>query len=86
MVRAMINVAAFNEFACRVCGRDAFVSFIEPTAHEDLEHGKAHFQAWCIKCCPGHLWLNEPGEGLMCKYCSDQPPYDYYDYEPDDWQ
>jgi hypothetical protein len=51
-----------------------------------LEHGKAHFQAWCIKCCPGHLWLNEPGEGLMCKYCSDQPPYDYYDYEPDDWQ
>lgn len=73
----------FGQFNCRVCGEPTAISFFEPTAHEDIEGGREHFQAWCEKHCPGHIYEHDYRE-LCCKYCDARPPDDYYDEQPYD--
>lgn len=69
----------FREFACRVCGADTDFSFCEPTAHPDLEHGKAHFQAWCATHCPGHDYeYDRYARDHFCRWCGATPDDPYF--------
>lgn len=74
-------------FECRVCGGETLTSFIEPTAHEDVVNGRAHFRAWCEAHCPGHVYERFE-DWPECKYCCAPAPPDYYDgwWDDLDWR
>lgn len=77
-----VNDKAFRQFACRVCGDDTSIAFCEPTAHDDVMNGKAHFQAWCERHCPGHDYeYDRMACNWFCRYCDALPPNDWYDYD-----
>ncbi len=82
-----IQTAPFGKFACRVCGEPTAIAFCAPTAHDDFEHSRPHFQAWCERCCLSHEYeYIDRGDGWRCVYCDASPPDEsYYEPEPGLW-
>lgn len=58
-------------FKCGTCGADALC---EPQGAPAL----------CPNCCEDHDYVYEHGEGRMCRHCSAEPPWDYYNDDYDE--
>lgn len=64
---------------CRVCGSGKDVVQYDPRGLW------AYFgrRTWCPAHCPDHDYEYERGAGFMCRHCGEEPPHDWWGYDPE---